>query len=86
MWRKLEASPGNAMAQQLQGASLMVAAGADDEALRQIAGIIVTAQKERKGYGRDVRLDFVEDSPVLTSLRKHKDWAAMKADPAAFLG
>lgn len=85
LWRTLEHNPGNAMAQQLQGASLMVAAGAIDEALRQVADIIVTAQKERKGYSREVRMDFVDNSPDLESLRTHPDWASMRADPAGYL-
>ena len=85
LWRKLEANPGNAMAQQLQGASLMAAAGVHDEALQQVARILVTAQKERKGYSRDVRQEFADNAPDLAHLRKHKDWATMRADPAAFL-
>ncbi|MEM7058933.1 MAG: hypothetical protein AAF557_15200 [Pseudomonadota bacterium] len=85
LWRKLEHNPGNAMARQLQGARLMTAAGESREALRQVADIIVTAEQGRRRYGRDVRLDFVENSPDLAALRKHKDWATMRSNPVGYV-
>ncbi len=85
LWRKLEHNPGNAMAQQLQGARLMVAAGESRAALRQVADIILTAEQARRGYSRDIRLEFVENSSDLSPLRKHKDWAVMRADPVAYV-
>lgn len=85
LWRDLEHNPGNAMAQQLQGARLMVAAGESRMALRQVADIILTAEQARRGYSRDIRLEFVENSSDLSALRKHKDWAVMRADPVAYV-
>lgn len=85
LWHKLEHNPGNAMAQQLQGARLMVAAGLDRAALRQVADIILTAEQARRGYSRDIRLEFVENSSDLAPLRKHKDWAVMRTDPVAYV-
>lgn len=83
--RKLEPNPGNAMAYEIRRAELLVAAGHADEAMRQVATILQTARNERKGYSREVRLDFVDNAPELAVLRDRDDWAAMHLDPGAWL-
>ena len=83
--RKLEHNPGNAMAFEIRRAELLVAAGFPDDAMLQVAAILRTARKERKGYSREMRLDFVDNAPELSLLRKRDDWATMHRDPAAWL-
>lgn len=78
-------NPGNAMAHELQGARLLVLAGREDDALSAVAGIVVVAEKERKGYSRDMRLAFVDRDPVLDDLRTRPEWQALRSDPVAFL-
>ncbi len=81
----LTPNPGNAMAHQIQGAHLAALAGHDDAALSRIAEIIVTAESERKGYSRDMRLKFVDNDPALAALRERSDWAALRSNPKAWL-
>ena len=78
-------NPGNAMAHEMQHAELLVAAGHLDEAMRQAASILVTANEHRSGYSRDLRLEFIKSSPDLKPLRKRADWKTLLKDPAAYL-
>jgi hypothetical protein len=83
--RALVPNPGNAMAHEIQHARLLVKAGHLDEAMRQAAAILVTAKTHRTGYGKDLRLDFVNTSPDLKPLRRRADWKTMLQDPSAYL-
>ena len=84
-YHRLMPNPGNAMAHQLQGARLMVAAGQTDAALRQAAEIAQTALAERKGYSREVRLNFLDNAAELAPLRELSVWQKVREAPADFL-
>jgi tetratricopeptide (TPR) repeat protein len=82
--RAIRPNAGNALAHELQQARLLVAAGQHDEAMRHLAAMLRTATRERSGYSRRIRLDFVDASPALAPLRKRPDWQALLADPATY--
>lgn len=83
--RVIVPSPGNAMAHEFQHARLLVAAGHIEEAMRTVASMLVTAQKHRTGYGKQMRIEFIETAPELGLLRKRADWEGLVQDPDAYL-
>lgn len=76
---------GNAMGHEIQHASLLVAAGRHDEAMRKAALILMTAQKYRTGYSKVLRMEFLTHSSELAPLRARADWQALQRDPEAYL-
>ncbi|MGI9395355.1 MAG: hypothetical protein ACR2OY_11965 [Boseongicola sp.] len=80
----LSPNQGNAMAHELQGARLLALAGHDEAAMAALAAILVTARATRKGYGREIREDFVAMAPELAKLRDRPDWAELMDDPAGY--
>ncbi len=83
--RALTPNFGNAMAHEIQHVKLLVAAGNLDEAMLQAAALLVTANNNRTGYSKDIRLAFIKSSPDLQPLRGRADWTIMQRDPDAFL-
>ena len=83
--RALVPNPGNAMGYEIQHIQLLVAAGHPDEAMRNAASLLVTADKHRTGYSKTMRLDFIKSAPEIAALRKRAGWKMMLADPAAYL-
>ncbi|MEL7471174.1 MAG: hypothetical protein AAFN27_22160 [Pseudomonadota bacterium] len=83
--RNLTPNPGNAMAYEIRRAQLLVATGLSDEAMSEVASILRTALKERTGYSREMRIDFVDKSDDLDPLRARPDWSKMYEDPSAWL-
>ena len=85
MHRAVRPNPGNAMAHELQFIKLLVATDTLDEAMRQAASTVITANKHRSGYGKTMRLEYIDQSPDLTPLREHNDWPVMLNDPVGYL-
>jgi hypothetical protein len=83
--RNIVPNAGNAMGYEIQQARLLVAAGHHDDAMRAAASILVTAEKHRTGYSRDLRLEFIKSSPDLAPLRRRADWKMLQKDPVAYL-
>ena len=83
--RSIKPNPGNAMAHALQYARLLVTAGELKDAMSITASILVTAEKRRTGYSRNMGLGFIKSSPDMAALRNRADWKAMVKDPAAYL-
>ncbi len=84
MHEALTHNPGNAMAHEMQHARLLTRAGLLDDAMGTVAAMLVTAEKARKGYSREMRIDFADEDPDIAPLRQRADWAAMRADPVAY--
>ena len=80
----LVANPGNAMAHELQKARALVANKQEDDAMRCIAGMLITAEKHRKGYSRVIRLEFIDAATELDRLRRRPDWQSLLDDPALY--
>lgn len=83
--RTIVPNPGNAMDYDFQLTRLLVVAGHIDEAMRNVASIMITANKHRTGYSKKLRVEFIEDSPHLKPLRKRADWKTLLRDPGAYL-
>ncbi|MEL6168144.1 MAG: hypothetical protein AAFR35_05610 [Pseudomonadota bacterium] len=75
---------GNAMAHEIQGVRLLAMAGRNDDAMRAVAAMLITAREGRHGYSKDIRLDFVDRAPELDALRQRPDWAVLLDDPKAW--
>jgi hypothetical protein len=81
----IKPNPGNAMAHEIQHARLLVAAGHLDAAMQKAAAILVTARKHRTGYGKELRMEFINTAPDLAPLRARADWKKMLDDPDGYL-
>lgn len=85
MHRAVQPNPGNAMAHELQFTRLLVATDNLDEAMRQAASTVITANKHRTGYSKKMRLEYIDQSPDLAPLRERTDWLTMLNDPIDYL-
>ena len=83
--RAITPNPGNAMAHEIQYTTLLVATFNLDAAMRQAASTLITAEKHRSGYSREIRTRFIEAAPELAPLRERADWGAMVKDPLGYL-
>jgi hypothetical protein len=81
----INSNSGNAMGHEMQHAKLLVAAGHFDQAMCKVASMLVTANKHRNGYSKDMRNEFVQASDDLRPLRGRSDWKDLLQDPDGYL-
>ena len=80
----LAPNPGNAMAHEMLRIRVLVANEQLDQAMSEVAQSLVIAAQRRKGYSKEMRLDFIYGAPDLDPLRARSDWQNMLDDPAGF--
>lgn len=84
-YEQLPPPAANAMGHEILGIRTLAAIRDLDRAMVATAALLVVAEKKRRGYSRDIRLEFVATSGELTELRSHDDWSVMLGDPQAYL-
>lgn len=80
----LSPNPGNAMAFEMQNVRVLVANKRDEDAMQCLARILVTADKQRTGYSKTMRVEFVEGAAELDRLRRRRDWKKLLEDPLRY--
>ena len=49
-----------------------------------LAGMLVTAEKQRTGYSKTMRIEFIEGAADLDRLRRRRDWKKLLEDPLRY--